>query len=123
MKKIMLAAAAVLAVGTGSANAGPSFCDGVAGNLVQNCGFESGSFSSWNTNPAATGSLFGVGSPGHTGTYDVYLGATGGLPDGINQVVATTPGHLYDLEFYFKSDGGTPNGAFVGYVDNSFHLL
>jgi len=123
MKKIMLAAAAVLAVGTGSANAGPSLCDGVAGNLIQNCGFESGSFSSWNTSPALTGSDFFVDLPGHTGSYDAWFGAVGGTPDVINQAVATLPGHLYHLEFYFKSDGATPNGAFAAYFDTSIHTL
>jgi hypothetical protein len=123
MKKIVLALAAVLAMGTGSANATPSLCNGVAGNLIQNCGFESGSFSSWNTSPAPSGSDFGVGTPGHTGSFDAFFGATAGMPDGIFQNVLTTPGHLYGLEFYFKSDGLTPNGAFVGYFDTSFHVL
>jgi hypothetical protein len=126
MKKLSLAivaAATLLAAGSGSANATPSFCDAAAGNLIQNCGFESGTFSNWNTVPAATGSVFGVGGPGHTGSFDAFLGATGGLPDAFNQVVATTPGHLYDLQFYFKSDGLTPNGAFVAYFSTAIHQL
>ena len=123
MKKIALAIMAMLAVGTGSANATPSLCSTIAGNLVQNCGFESGSFSSWNTTPAPSGSLFGVGGSGHTGSFDAFFGATGGMPDQIFQNVLTMPGHLYDLEFYFNSDGLTPNGAFVGYIDTSFHQL
>jgi hypothetical protein len=123
MRKIAFALIAMFAVGTGSANATPSLCDGVAGNLIQNCGFESGSFSSWNTGPAPSGSLFGVGGTGHTGSFDAYFGATGASPDAIFQTVQTTPGHLYDLQFYFKSDGLTPNGAFVGYFDTTFHVL
>jgi len=124
MKKIVLAIAAVLAVGTGSANATPSSCDAVAGNIIQNCGFESGDFSNWTTAPASSGSLFYVDTPGHTGSFDAYFGAIGGLPDVIKQAVTTTPGHLYDLEFYLKSDGLTPNGAFVGYVSSAiFHQL
>lgn len=113
----------MFAIGAGSANAAPSLCNGIAGNLVQNCGFESGDFSSWNTGPASSGSDFFVGSSGHTGTYDALFGATAGLPDVINQVVATTPGHLYDLSFYLKSDGNTPNGGFIAYSDTSFHVL
>ena len=123
MKKIACAIAALLAVGTGSANATPSLCNTIAGNLLQNCGFESGSFSNWNTSPAPSGSDFGVGGPGNTGSFDAYFGATAGMPDQIFQTVQTIPGHLYDLEFYFKSDGDLPNGAFVGYFDTSFHQL
>jgi hypothetical protein len=123
MKKIALAVIAMLAVGTGSANATPSLCDGVAGNLIHNCGFETGTFSSWNTGPAPSGSDFGVGGTGYTGSFDAFFGATAGAPDAIFQTVQTTPGHLYDFEFYFKSDGLTPNGAFVGYFDTSFHVL
>jgi hypothetical protein len=123
MKRILFAIAAVLAVGTGSANATPSLCNTIAGNLVLNCGFESGSFSNWTTAPAATGSDFFVFNPGYTGNFGAYFGAIGGLPDVINQNIATTPGHLYDLEFYLKSDGLTPNGAFVGYFSNAFHQL
>jgi len=125
VKKIIFAAASLLAIGTASANATPSLCDATAGNLILNCGFETGSFSSWNTAPASTGSIFGVGGLGseHTGSNGAYFGAVGGLPDAINQIVATAPGHLYHLEFYFKSDGQTPNGAFVAYIDNAFHTL
>jgi hypothetical protein len=123
MKRIVLATAALLAIGTGSANATPSLCNAVAGNLLQNCGFESGDFSNWTTAPASSGSFFFVDTPGHTGSFDAYFGATGGLPDVINQAVATTPGHLYGLEFYFKSDGLTPNGAFVAYFSSSIHQL
>jgi hypothetical protein len=123
MKKFILAAAALLAVGSGSANAMPSLCNAVAGNLLQNCGFESGDFTNWTTAPASSGSDFSVATPGNTGNFAAYFGATGGLPDVINQAVATTPGHLYHLEFYLKSDGDIPNGAFAGYFSSSFNLL
>lgn len=123
MKKIILAQAFLLTIGVGAADATPSICNAVAGNLVQNCGFETGSFSSWNTSPAPSGSLFGVDTTGYSGSYGAYFGATGGRPDGIFQNILTAPGHLYDLQFYFNSDGLIPNGAFVGYFDTSFHVL
>jgi hypothetical protein len=125
MRKIgfALISATLMALASGPANATPSLCDAVSSNLVQNCGFESGSFSSWNTAPAASGSFFFVSGPGNTGSFDAWFGATGGMPDAINQLVATTPGHLYDLQFYFKSDGLTPNGAFAAYFDTSIHQL
>jgi hypothetical protein len=43
--------------------AGPlSICDAAAGNLVQNCGFETGDLTSWTQTPASEGSSFGVDS-------------------------------------------------------------
>ena len=39
--------AIVSGLGSGSAIAIPSICDSIAGNLVANCGFETGTFSSW----------------------------------------------------------------------------
>ena len=39
--------AIVSGLGSGSAIAIPSICDGIAGNIVSNCGFESGDFTSW----------------------------------------------------------------------------
>jgi hypothetical protein len=123
VKKIIFASAFLWIVGAGAASAGPSICDGITGNLIQNCGFETGTFSGWTTGPASSGSDFGVGSAANSGTSGAYFGAVSGIPDAIFQTIQTTPGHLYDLQFYFKSDGDTPNGAFVGYFDTSFHVL
>jgi len=123
VRKIIFASALLLTIGAGAASATPSICNGTAGNLIQNCGFETGNFSGWNTGPASSGSFFGVDGPGYSGSFEAYFGATAGIPDAIFQTVQTTPGHLYDLQFYFKSDGLTPNGAFVGYFDTSFHVL
>jgi PEP-CTERM motif len=88
-----------------------------AANLVQNPGFETGSFSSWTVNlngtdPSTTfvHALADAGSPypAHSGTYEANFGATGAQAF-ISQTLTTTPGQLYQIDFFVFSDGGTPN--------------
>lgn len=84
-----------------------SDCDSISGNLVLNCGFETGDFSDWihGGNTGATGVAGGVYA--HSGSYGAYLGPVGS--DGtLTQTLATTAG-TYQLQFWLYSDGGTPN--------------
>ena len=41
----------------------PSICDAVVGNLVKNCGFETGDFPPWTATPAESLSLVPFGPP------------------------------------------------------------
>lgn len=88
----------------------PSVCDGVSGNLVTNCGFETGSFSGWNTTnlnftPVST---FGFDEGPNSGSFFAALGNVGS--DGtISQTLATVIGQTYNISFYFASDGQVPN--------------
>jgi len=50
-------------------------CTTVAGNLVSNCGFETGDFTGW-TQGGDTGAS-SVSTCGHSGTYCAYMGPTG----------------------------------------------
>ena|SRR5215472_10192784 len=87
----------------------PSICDAIAGNLVANCGFETGNFSSWTTTPAAAGSLFGVDGNPNSGTFAAFFGAT--VPpfvDTISQSIATIAGDAYTVSFFLANDGGGP---------------
>jgi hypothetical protein len=87
-----------------------------AASLIANGGFETGSFSSWTTTSAASGSQFGVSTTGpHTGTFAAYFSATGSDLDRIDQTFATTAGTLYDLTFWLANDngGGSPDNGFV----------
>ena len=84
-------------------------CYSVAGNLVANCGFETGDFTSWTQggNPGFTGV---TGSPyAHSGNFGAYLGPVGS--DGIlmSQTLATTAGASYDLNFWLANFGGPTN--------------
>ncbi len=91
----------------------PSLCDALAGNLVVNCGFESGSLGTWtvsgNSGFTGVGTFSGPGGVGpNTGDDYAYLGAVG--EDGfITQSIATTAGQAYDFTFFVASDGNTPN--------------
>ena len=97
--------AIVSGLGSGSAIAIPSICDGIAGNIVANCGFETGTFASW-TQSGNTG-FAGVSGGGveNSGDFGAFFGPVGSLGF-ITQV--TTAGRTYDLTFWLQSDGGTP---------------
>lgn len=87
-----------------AAHADVSYCDSVSGNLVQNCGFETGDFTGWTLsgNPG----FISVGTdPVNSGTYAAVFGAVGSLTY-LSQSLTTTPGDLYDLSFYLANDGG-----------------
>jgi PEP-CTERM motif-containing protein len=90
--------------------AGPSLCDAISGNLVTNCGFETGNFTGWATTPASTGSNFGVDAfiP-HTGTFAAFFGGTSPpTNDMISQSVSTIAGDAYTITFYLQNElGGT----------------
>lgn len=98
-----------------------SVCDSTSGNIVTNCGFESGSFSGW----SVTGNLYGgingnyiyidSGNP-NSGTYDAAFGApsqygqttTGnmyGPVTTLSQTVAALPGQYYEISFYLDNNG------------------
>jgi len=113
----LLVAVVVLGVGlimSSTLLATPSICDAIAGNLVSNCGFETGNFTDWTTVPAVADSLFGVtSSPSYanSGNSAAYFGSTGGYNDYIYQNLATTPGDTYSVAFYVFADDTT--GEFV----------
>ena len=88
----------------------PSICNAIAGNLVSNCGFETGSFSGWTTTPAALGSSFGVGGNPNSGNSAAFFGAV--IPpfeDMISQSIPTIAGHAYNISFFLENSGGPAN--------------
>lgn len=88
----------------------PSICNAIAGNLVANCGFETGNFSGWTTTAAAAGSLFGVDGNPNSGTFAAYFGAvTPPFEDMISQSIPTIAGHAYSISFFLDNAGGSPN--------------
>lgn len=79
-----------------------------AGTVVQNGGFETGTFSSWTQsgNPGftsvSTGNLYA-----HSGTFGVSSGPIGSLGF-LSQTLTTVPGQIYRLSFWLNSPGGSP---------------
>jgi hypothetical protein len=95
------------------ASVGPD-CTAVAGNLVSNCGFESGDFTGWTLTgddvPAREGNFYGVeqgndpfplpdGTPPNHGQYQAYISDFTPHPTTLSQTLATVPGTTYLISF------------------------
>jgi hypothetical protein len=83
-----------------------SICDAVVGNLVANCGFETGDFTGWVVT-GNTGFTGVTGSYANSGNYGGYFGAIGS-DTLLTQTLPTLAGTV-DLSFYLENNGGTPN--------------
>ena len=114
-----------------------SRCDQVAGNVIQNCGFELGNFNGW-TQGGNTGFTFVTNSAPyvHSGMYGAQLGPVGSVGTltqmfqgntltfafredpsywGLDDVIFVDVGscgpgcNIWDAGFWLYNDGGTPN--------------
>ncbi len=89
-------------------------CSSVAGNLVLNCGFETGDFTDWSLSGNVVLGFTTVETTGYAG-YDPnsgnYFAALGpfGSDEFLSQTLATTPGDTYTISWYVASNGFTPN--------------
>jgi hypothetical protein len=107
-KFTVVTAAALLAMSGAAAH---------AQELIQNGGFETGSFSSWT--PFGDTFFTGVWQGGppnpHSGVFEGFFGTSG--PDttgGIQQVLTAIPGDQVHVSFWYVSEGGvTPNSLSV----------
>src|SRR5437763_14670365 len=99
--------AIVSGLGSGSAIAIPSICDGIAGNIVANCGFETGTFASW-TQSGNTG-FAGVSGGGveNSGDFGAFFGPVGSLGF-ITQNLPTPAGGPYALASSPRNFSGHP---------------
>lgn len=87
-------------------------CGSVAGNLVANCGFESGNFTSWTTggnfeDTEVVSSPFYVYSGANSGSDYAVLGPVGSDAT-LSQTLSTAVGGMYTFSFYFASVGDSP---------------
>jgi len=86
-----------------AAKASPSICDAIAGNLVQNCGFETGDFTGWTTGEISFSQYVDTAANSvqvNSGLYAAQIAGFSFGPDTLTQTIATTVGQLYSLSFY-----------------------
>jgi hypothetical protein len=122
MNKLLGAVAATLGFSAtflvaSPASATPSACDAVVGNLIANCGFETGDSSNWVLLNSPSGSNQGISTDAHTGNYAwTFSGTNPTAPnwDIIYQVFGTSSGDTYNVTFWEESDGHIPNLFFAG---------
>jgi PEP-CTERM motif-containing protein len=90
-------------------------CTAVAGNLVANCGFETGDFTDWtlsgNDVPGELNNLYGVegvdpvdGISPHSGSYQTYIADLDPNATTLAQTIATTSGDQYTITFWVAQD-------------------
>ena len=95
-----------------------------AGNLVANCGFESGDFTGWTMGtPFITSNWnkvsYSVNSDvAHSGA-ETWWGGYVGQPTFLSQTLSTVPGASYNFGFWFKSFGGVQPRALVAQWDGT----
>jgi MYXO-CTERM domain-containing protein len=92
-----------------------SACNSITGNLVANCGFETGSFSSWtlsgNDVPTELNNLYGVegtdpldGISPHSGSDQAFFADLDANSTTMSQSIPTTVGGVYTVVFYLAQD-------------------
>ena len=84
-------------------------CTTVAGNLVTNCGFETGNFTGW------TNSGFQINGNSASGTDAAYANGSVGHDDTLSENLLTSPGTVYTIVFDLNTLNDTPNQAIVSF--------
>jgi hypothetical protein len=100
----------VVILGVNAPDAKADVCSVVAGNLVVNCGFESGNFTGWTQSGNTSNTGVGNFPPGpNSGSFDAFFGPAGSVGF-LTQTIATTPGTVYTVSFFLRNHNAvTPN--------------
>jgi len=124
-----------LVVGTSQAKADASLCSLVIGNLVGNCGFETGDLTGWtamgNDVPGEEGNLYGVegqdpsdGIDPNSGDFQAYIGDLTTNATTLSQTLPTLAGGEYFVTFYLAQDtppgSGQGNTPYINSIDVTF---
>jgi hypothetical protein len=125
---ICLGTLAALASPASHAGTVPSICDAVAGNLVNNCGFETGDFTGWSlagndVTAGLLGNLYGVegtdpivGTLPNSGNSQAYFSDIVSNATTLSQTLATVAGTTYTVSFELAQQlegPGTVNNSVV----------
>jgi hypothetical protein len=120
MRKSICILAALFVGLLGAQRAKADSCNGVSAsaNLIQNCAFGTGTFSSWSGTATQDGwsgvdmgDPLAIGSTPYNGlTYEAYLGNIGAT-DTLSETFATKPGGEYTIEFALLNDT-TPSSEY-----------
>jgi hypothetical protein len=84
-----------------------SLCDAITGNLVLNCGFETGDFTDWIHSGNLGASTVAGGGYSHSGNYGAQLGPVGSNGT-LTQVIADAPGTV-TFDFWLANFGNPFN--------------
>jgi len=84
-----------------------ALCDHVQGNLVANCGLETGDFTSWTRSGDPSFTSIDQGA-GHSGMFGLVIAPSADLGF-VAQDLATNPGGSYSICSWILNLGGTPN--------------
>jgi hypothetical protein len=114
-----LGVALVVSVAAAPTARAQSQCDLVIGNLLTNCGFETGDFTGWNPTgdlsyTGVTNTLFLPVIGAHSGNYFGYFGSIVGNGY-FDQSVATTIGNTYDVSVWWASYGTSPSDFAISF--------
>ena len=117
MRKLIGTFSLIVAGLFASQTAKADVCNGAVGNLILNCGFETGSLSPWTGTALADGNSGVDGLAPYSGTYEAFLGSNG-QTETLSQSVSTTAGSLYRVVFALMNDTSPSTG-----YTNSFQAL
>jgi hypothetical protein len=116
-------------------------CNLAAGNVVTNCGFETGSFSGWtlagNDVPGQLNNLYGVegadpfplpgGTNPNSGNFQAFFSDQAADPTTLSQTLTTTSGKTYTISFYLAQEllgpGSVNNLALVTFGGTTIENL
>jgi len=94
-----------------------SSCDLVTGNLVHNCGFETGDFTSWTRSGDPTYTSVDMPSA-HSGNFGLDTGPTADLGYFTQNLATGDGGAMHHISFWLRNLGGTPNHFQVSWEGN-----
>ena len=95
-------------------------CQSVAGNIVTNCGFETGDFTGW-SGTSLTDSFTGVdGSDVYSGSFEAFFGPETGN-ETLVQSLSTVAGQNYTIQFALDNDTSPdPTHGFINDFSAAF---